>query len=153
MRRKEKEIHNFADIEAIFEKSKVCRLAFNDQDYPYIIPMNFGYKNRELFFHSAQQGKKVDLIKTNKHASFQIDIDHVVIESQQACHWTANFSSVIGSGIIKTIVDTEGKIDALKTIMSHYSGTSNWSFDKDVIKKVLTFKLIIKEVSAKKSGL
>lgn len=42
MRRKDREITDFQEIIATIKKCDVCRLAWNDQDYPYIVPMNFG---------------------------------------------------------------------------------------------------------------
>ena len=57
MRRKEKEITITKEIEKILKESKVCRLAMVDEDKPYIVPMNFGYSNGYLFFHSAKQGR------------------------------------------------------------------------------------------------
>ena len=42
MRRSDREVTKFSDIIAIIEKCDVCRLALNDEDYPYILPLNFG---------------------------------------------------------------------------------------------------------------
>lgn len=46
-------------------------------EYPYIIPMCFGYKlegnHLELFFHTSPKGQKIDLIKKNNIAGFEID--------------------------------------------------------------------------------
>lgn len=36
MRRSDREVTKFSDIIAIIEKCDVCRLALNDEDYPYI---------------------------------------------------------------------------------------------------------------------
>ena len=45
MRRKEKEITDKNQIEKILEESPVCRLAMVDGDKPYMVPMNFGYRD------------------------------------------------------------------------------------------------------------
>ena len=37
MRRSDREVTKFSDIIAIIEKCDVCRLALNDEDYPYIM--------------------------------------------------------------------------------------------------------------------
>jgi nitroimidazol reductase NimA-like FMN-containing flavoprotein (pyridoxamine 5'-phosphate oxidase superfamily) len=155
MRKRDKETTDFNDIEKILKESKVCRLAFNDDNYPYIVPMNFGYKNRELYFHSAKNGKKVDLIKTNNQASFEIDVEHQIIKSTDECKWTARYESVTGYGTIIILNEPAEKIAALKTIMTHYSGpeASDWKFDENIINRVLTFKLIIKKILRKKSGI
>ena len=57
MQRKELEIKDREEIEAILESGKVCRIAMSHNDKPYIVPMNYGYKNNILYFHSAKVGK------------------------------------------------------------------------------------------------
>ena len=42
MRRSDREIKNRDEIIEVMKKCDVCRLAFNDEDYPYILPLNFG---------------------------------------------------------------------------------------------------------------
>ena len=66
MRRKDKEITDIKSIEKIIQKSKVCRLGLSLNDTPYIVPVCFGYRAKTLYFHSAQEGKKIDIIKKNK---------------------------------------------------------------------------------------
>ena len=38
MRKSEREIKDLQDIVSVMEKCDVCRLALNDDGYPYIIP-------------------------------------------------------------------------------------------------------------------
>ena len=42
MRRKDREITDFNEIIEIIKKCDVCRIAMNDGDFPYIVPLNFG---------------------------------------------------------------------------------------------------------------
>ena len=42
MRRSDREITDLKEIVEIMRKCDVCRLALNDDGYPYIIPLNFG---------------------------------------------------------------------------------------------------------------
>ena len=57
MRRYDREITDKNEILEIMSRCDVCRLAFNDGDYPYILPLNFGIGEKEgkivLYFHSA----------------------------------------------------------------------------------------------------
>jgi nitroimidazol reductase NimA-like FMN-containing flavoprotein (pyridoxamine 5'-phosphate oxidase superfamily) len=63
MRRHEREITDKKEIEAIIRKALVCRLAMVDGDKPYVVPLCFGYADHTLFFHSAGEGKKLEIIK------------------------------------------------------------------------------------------
>ena len=75
MRRKDREITDFDEIVAIMRKCDVCRLALNDGDFPYIVPLNFGLEVRGdrvfLYFHAAKEGKKLDLIARDNRATFE----------------------------------------------------------------------------------
>ena len=62
MRRKDKEIKDKKEIESIIKRAKVCRIALSDNNMPYIIPVNYGYKNNCIYIHSASEGKKIDII-------------------------------------------------------------------------------------------
>ena len=74
MLRKDREITDLDRIQEIISRSEVCRLAFFDEGYPYILPMNFGFERVEdtfvLYFHTALRGKKLELLKANNPVSF-----------------------------------------------------------------------------------
>lgn len=67
MRRADREIKDFDEIIQIIKKCDVCRIAMNDGEFPYIVPLNFGVdvqgKQVYLYFHGALEGKKIDLMK------------------------------------------------------------------------------------------
>ena len=50
MRRSDREVTEFTDMVSIIKKCDVCRLALNDVDYPYILPLNFGMNITEKMF-------------------------------------------------------------------------------------------------------
>ena len=70
MRRKDREITDFDEMMKIIAKCDTCRLALFDDEFPYIIPLNFGtnIENGQLYlyFHSAKEGTKLDLIRKNE---------------------------------------------------------------------------------------
>ncbi len=53
MRRKEKEITNIMEIEAIIQEAEVCRLGLAVDNTPYIVPVFFGYENNNRLFCSS----------------------------------------------------------------------------------------------------
>lgn len=46
MRRKDREITDKNEIMDIIDRSKVIRIAFTGEEYPYVLPFNFGYEER-----------------------------------------------------------------------------------------------------------
>ncbi len=152
MRRKEKEVTDKKEIEQIFKTAHICRLAMIDGEMPYIVPMNFGYKDNTLYFHSAISGRKIDILKKNLNVCFEIDIPGETINAEKACNWSMSFVSIIGEGTVLFIDDEAEKIDALNIIMKHYSDSGEWDFNKKMMEKTLVFKVEIENISAKKSG-
>jgi len=151
MRRKEKEITDKTAIESIILKSSVCRLAFSEEDRPYIVPLCFGYEDDTLYFHSAREGRKLNILRKNKKVCFEFDIDNEIVEADDACGWGMNYQSVIGFGKGSIIDGIESKRKALNIIMQHYSRNS-YEYPDKIVKKTVIIKVEIEHITGKKSG-
>ncbi len=152
MHRKEKELTDKKEIEQILKEAQVCRLGLFDDRVPYIVPMNFGYRDNVLYFHSAISGRKIDILEKNPEICFEIDIPGELISSKEACSWSMNYRSIMGEGRVQFIRDNNEKIEALNIIMNHYSGKTNWEFNRKMMDKTLVFKVKIESISSKRSG-
>ncbi|MFC1912221.1 pyridoxamine 5'-phosphate oxidase family protein [Chloroflexota bacterium] len=150
MRRKDKEIADPAVIEAILEKATVCRLGLVDRDESYIVPVNFGYENNVLYFHSALKGYKVELIKKNNKVCFEIETD-VEIEKTDKTNCSVKYRSVIGRGRIYIIENKEEKIHGLKSIMQQCAA-GEYSFSKDRLNTVLVARIDVDSLTGKQAG-
>src|SRR5512136_2156564 len=105
MRKQEREIRDEAEIQEILEKGLVCRLGLYDGQYPYVVPLNYGYRNGCMYFHCAREGKKTDILKKNGRVCIEVDIDFRVVRGETPCRWTAKYRSVIGFGSARIIDD------------------------------------------------
>jgi len=151
MRRKDREIEEIIEIESIINGSPVCRIALAENGLSYIIPVCFGYSNKSLFFHSANAGKKIDMIKKNNNVCFEFDIYEGLITNGNPCDWDVRYKSVIGSGKAFFIDGAQEKINALNIILRHYSDKS-FTFPENSIKNVAVIKIEIEEITGKRSG-
>lgn len=153
MRRKDREITDFNELLGIVKRCSVCRVAFFDEAYPYIIPLNFGYEEKEgaltLFFHCANAGKKIELIQKNNHVAFEMDIPKAVLAGDKACDYTMPFESVCGNGVIE-IAGDDGKIPALSILMRQYSDKTAFEFDPADVKAVTILKLTVNALTGKR---
>jgi len=152
MRRKDKEIKDKKEIELIINKANVCRIALSDNNMPYIVPVNFGYKDNSLYIHSATEGKKIEIIKKNNDICFEIDIAHEILQGKSACHTTMKYYSVIGYGKAYLIDDSEEKIKALNIIIEHYLPEIPHEYSEKFLKKIVIIKVEIDNMTGKKSG-
>ncbi len=151
MRRNEKEITDIDEIEEIISRAKVCHLGLMDGDEPYVVPVCFGYERKALYFHSALEGRKVELIRKNGKVCFEMDVDMEVAIARKPCDWTAKYRSVIGVGKACILDNEEEKANGLRLIMKQYSeGESDFDFEK--LPLILVIKINIESISGKKSG-
>lgn len=151
MRRTDREVTEFNDIIAIMEKCDVCRLALNNDGYPYILPLNFGMEVKDnriiLYFHGATEGTKYELMEKDNRASFEMDCEHLLVTDEEHGNCTMNYESVIGQGHIEMLSDDE-KFDALCILMKHYH-QEEFAFNKTVMPKTKVFKLVVEQVTGK----
>jgi uncharacterized protein len=153
MRRADRAISGAEEVEEIISKADVCRLAFANDNYPYIVTMNFGYTNTPgqiLYFHCAGEGKKIDMIHRNNYVCFEMDIDHQILKGKRSCDWGMRFTSIIGYGNIFEVTDKSERISGLNCIMNHYGGEGNYLYDKKIFEKTTILQLKILEMTAKK---
>ncbi len=151
MRRKDKEITDPSHIEKILEQAQVCRLAMVDGSRPYIVPLSFGYASDYLYFHSALQGRKIDILRSNPEVCFEFDLVDALIENDKPCNWSVKYQSVIGFGRVEFLEDPDVKRDVFRIIMAHYSG-QEFAFSDEQLRSVAMFKVRMSEISAKQSG-
>ena len=151
MRRKEKEITDIKEIEFIIQQSQVCRLALADEGLPYIVPLCFGYKNKMLYFHSAKEGQKIDILRRNHQVCFEFDIDARIRSGQTACVWGMGYKSVIGYGTASLVEDSEEKQKALDIIMRQYS-EGEFEYSAKNLAEMLVIKVDISAMTGKKSN-
>ncbi|MBH1941772.1 pyridoxamine 5'-phosphate oxidase family protein [Mobilitalea sibirica] len=153
MRRKDREVTDINDILDILQKCDVCRIAFFDNEYPYILPLNFGYVYEndviKLYFHGAKEGKKLQLIKNNPKVAFEMDCSHKLITGKKACDYTMEYESICGTGVIE-ILDEDQTEYALTQIMKQYSDQYSFEFDERYLKAVSVLQLTVKQINGKR---
>ena len=152
MRRKDREIKDFNEIIEIIRKCDVCRIALHDDDFPYIVPLNFGLdvQGQQVFFyfHAAAEGKKLDLIAKDNRAAFEMDCDHNFILYEERMSCTMGYASVMGHGTIE-IVPEEEKYNALKILMRQYHA-EDFAFHTDMMKVTTVMKMTVIDMVGKR---
>ncbi|MDR3060621.1 MAG: pyridoxamine 5'-phosphate oxidase family protein [Dysgonamonadaceae bacterium] len=146
-------IENREEIEKVIAGCDVCYVGFVDGDEPYVIPMNFGYKDQVIYLHSAPEGRSIRLLEKNNRVCITFSSGHQLAfqHPQVACSYRMKARSVIAYGTVRFVDDFEKKVDALNMIMSHYSDEEFKYSDPAVINvKIWTIK--IDRMSCKEFG-
>jgi nitroimidazol reductase NimA-like FMN-containing flavoprotein (pyridoxamine 5'-phosphate oxidase superfamily) len=153
MRRRDKEIANDDAVFAIIDQCQFARIAFSDGNRPYIIPVCFGFEPGFLYFHCANEGYKIDILKKNPNICFQMDCDSEIITSETACNWGVRFKSVIGYGVAEIVADKEAKSRILSIIMRKYSDkAAPFQLSDESLLKTCVVAIAVSSLTAKRSG-
>lgn len=152
MRRKDREVTDMNELIKIIDQCKVCRIAMEDKDGLYIVPMNFGYTYEDnqlvLYFHSAMEGRKITALKDNYDVCIEMDCEHRLITGVEACQYSYAYKSIIGNGEALFIDDVVEKKTAMSILMKHQTG-KDFSLDDRMVKGVSVFKIIVHSFTGK----
>lgn len=153
MRRKDREISSREEIIRIIQEEGICRLAIKDEPYPYIIPMNYGIEiDKEqiiLYFHSAMEGRKINLIKKDNKVGFEIDRNQGLVYDTEKGSCSILYECVIGNGEI-VFLNRDEKIKALRLILQHHGRGEDFPITEAMVERTICFKLVVNEVTGKK---
>jgi len=155
MRRKDREITDRSEIDALLGRSTVCRIGFAVDNEPYVVPLSHGYdpEAAALFFHTARKGKKIDCIEENPRVCFEVEgLVEVKEGDERACSWGVRFESVIGYGTIFEITDPAEKARACLLLTEQQAGRSmEWTMDEKAAAGTRVWRLDVESVTGKRS--
>lgn len=153
MRRKDREITQFAAMLAVVQDCDCCRLGLTTEDVPYILPLNFGYEVTDgtltLYFHGADQGQKIGLLQARPLVSFEMDTGHRLVPGEKADDHTFAYRSVMGRGTVEFLQDDAAKLHGLNRIMDHYTRRADWTVDAALLHVTAVYRLRVDAWTAK----
>jgi nitroimidazol reductase NimA-like FMN-containing flavoprotein (pyridoxamine 5'-phosphate oxidase superfamily) len=123
----------------------------HDQPYPYVVPLNFVYHEGHLYFHCAAEGRKIDLLRSNRRVCFELDHQESIVPGPSACAWGTRYRSVIGTGEAVMVLDEAEKRKGLSCLMQKYAGNSDFRFSDRELRAVVVFRIEIHEMTGKSS--
>jgi len=153
MRRKDREVTDLKTIAEIIDSCDIIRLGFADGDFPYIVPLNFGYKitgdQVEFYVHGAKAGRKYELIQKNGKCSFEMDNPLKFEYMYDKKDVTMRFKSVMGTAKIELLEGEEKQKAIDDVIMARYEGTRNFEYNKNVVPATAIAKLTVIDIVGK----
>jgi len=146
-------IENREEIDKIICTCKTCYLAMSDNDFPYVLPMNFALDGNSVILHSAQSGRMWETLKKNKNVCINwiIGEDLAWQDVKVGCSYRVKSKSVLVEGKVEFVDDFDEKTRCMNLMMSQYSDRE-FKFSKPAIENVGIIKVAIKKISAKEFG-
>jgi len=151
MRRKEKEVCNPEVMEKLLHSAQVIRIGLCDEGEPYIVPMLFGYQSGSIYLHSANEGRKLDILRRGGLVCFEAEELGEVSRKDLPCKWTLDYASVIGWGQPRILTDPKEMRQGLDIIMLHYGGRPPFEYSEASLSKILVIRVDISSMTCKRS--
>jgi nitroimidazol reductase NimA-like FMN-containing flavoprotein (pyridoxamine 5'-phosphate oxidase superfamily) len=116
IRRKEKAIKRRKEMVEILERAKYVTIAMCSNGEPYLVTISHGYDTEKncIYFHCAQEGKKIDILKENNTVWGQALEDHGYV--QGSCDHL--YATVHFKGSVTLVHDADEKEHALLVMIN-----------------------------------
>lgn len=155
IRRKDRVITDINQVIKIVDEAKILHLGLIEQDFPYIVPLHYGYEYNSssdtflFYMHSAKVGHKIELIKNNPNVCIELETDvELDLAADIPCKYGSFYSSVIGQGRVSFVENLEEKERALNLLMVNQTGRM-FEFTESTLEAVAVIKVEIKDYTAK----
>lgn len=153
MRRKDRELTDPAAIDHILAKARVMHLGLHDGDYPYVVPLHYGYTFADgrltLYAHSAAEGHKLDCIRADGRVFVEIDTDEAISSGgEKACAYGAYYACVMGRGRAVIVTDPAEKARGLEALMRCQTGR-DWAVTPEMAERVAVVRIDVESCTAK----
>lgn len=150
MRRSEKEITDNCELRRILCDARICRLALSDGDRPYLVPLSFALDGDDLVIHSARAGRKIDVLRRNPVACFEVEEGVEVVPGTRACDFGMRFRTVIGFGDVEFVEDQAERLRLLALFGPRYGAPGATPRDT-AAQRTCVLRIRVRELTGKRS--
>jgi nitroimidazol reductase NimA-like FMN-containing flavoprotein (pyridoxamine 5'-phosphate oxidase superfamily) len=152
LRRKDKEINDKEDLKKILKTSTYMTIALSMNNRPYLVSLTHGYDEIRncLYFHCANEGKKLHYINSNNYVWGQVILDKGY--AQGKC--THLYASVHFSGKVSLLDKMEEKRRAMECMIRQIDKNPEkliTNLDINKLRNTIIGRIDIDYLSGKKS--
>jgi nitroimidazol reductase NimA-like FMN-containing flavoprotein (pyridoxamine 5'-phosphate oxidase superfamily) len=147
-------------IRDFLNQARTGFLGLSQDGTPYVIPLNFVWQDEAIYFHGAQEGRKVVMMQENPRACFTISEEYGTIADPVPAHIDTAYMSVVIHGSIEIVSDPSEATEAMqdlidKYVPGYYSEPLKRShlerYVSSMGSKTAVFKLLISSMTAKEN--
>jgi hypothetical protein len=147
-------------IERFLKKADTAYLGLADGNTPYVVPLNYAWLNGSLYFHGAQEGRKMEIASRNPEACAAISESLGTIPHPVPAKTDTAYMSVMAFGRIQQVTDLEEATEAMQAMLDKYapgyhperlSDTHVERYVSSMGSRTAVFKLVVKQLTAKEN--
>lgn len=170
MRRKDREMDRTFGMELI-DRAEYGVVSMIDEDKPYGLPLSIVRIGDSLYFHSAKEGRKVNVVAHNPRVSIVFvgektipenytndELEEMKSDPAKAIQFissvfTTEFESVIVTGNVSIVDEDREKIQAMRAVCEKYTPDKMKYFGTAIqagISRTNVYQVKIEELTAKR---
>lgn len=107
-------------IKQFLEHAQTAFLGLVDQHIPYVIPLNYIFKDGSFYFHGANEGRKVAILMTNPNACITICESYGTMVDPIPAKTDTAYMSVIANGEVEIVTDINEATVAMQAMLDKY---------------------------------
>lgn len=171
MRRKDREMSIEFGLAVIDQASYGVVSMIDAEGHPYGIPLSIVRDGPTLCFHSAKEGKKVEIFEKNPQVSVAFigavnvpehytdaELDAIALDESRLALltskvFTTEYESAVVIGIVKLVEDAATKINAMRLICGKFTPTKMPYFEMAIasgLDHTNVYQIEIQEIRAKR---
>ena len=142
------------ELQTIINQCDICFVGMVEEDgTPYVIPMNFGYRNQEIILHSGPHGKHLGLLELNNRVCITFCTEHKLVfqHPDVACSYSMTSRSVLCKGAVSFVEDLTEKEELLNLLMQNYTDRP-FKYSVPALKNVKVWRVSVDEMTGKSFG-
>lgn len=142
-------------MEQTIGRCDVCYVGMVDSnETPYVIPMNFGYRDGVVYLHSAPEGRSIVILERNPKVCLTFSTGHRLVfqHPEVACSYRTRSESVIAFGTVRFEEDDNRKVEALNLIMKQYTD-KEFTYSSPAVRNVKVWTVQLEEATCKEFGI
>lgn len=120
MRKSNRALTTEEEILNVLDRCDVLRIALNNDTYPYVVPVSFGWElvgeRPYLYIHGASEGLRHDLLRRDNRVCVEADCFNGYRLTSAGT--TCDYESVIGFGRVEVITGDEA-YHGLEVLLRH----------------------------------
>ncbi|GKU78323.1 pyridoxamine 5'-phosphate oxidase [Paenibacillus sp. L3-i20] len=160
IRMKKRECTDQFKIDTFLAEAQTGYLGLADGVQPYVVPLNYVWLNNSIYFHGAEEGRKIDIIGNNNEACFTISEAYGTIPDPIPAKTDTAYMSVMAFGYIEAVEGMDEATEAMQAMLNKYvpgyyasplAKSHMERYRSSLGSKTAVFKLIVREKTAKEN--
>ncbi|GMK40348.1 pyridoxamine 5'-phosphate oxidase [Paenibacillus sp. CCS19] len=161
MRLKLRECKDETAIQQFLERAETGFLGLSADDSPYVVPLNFVWHEKAVYFHGASEGRKADYMRRNGQGCFTVSQSYGTLTSPVPAHIDTAYMSVMLFGRLSTVDTLEESTAVMQAMIDKYMpGFYNQplaashldKYRSSLGSRTVIYKLTVESISAKSNA-